>query len=434
MAMLRILHFADAHIDMANYGRHDPESGLPYRVLDFLKALDQIVERAISERVDLVIFAGDAYKDRTPAPTYQREWDRRIIRLSQAGIETILLVGNHDLSPALGRAHALQEYESLAVPHIHVADRAHFFPPAELNGIPLQVLALPWINRSNLIARQGLSTEKIEDIHEVIENSLSEIFANWFEQLDPNLPTILTAHGTVQGATYGGERSIMLGSDLILPKSLVTDSRLDYVALGHIHKFQDLNPNGYPAVVYPGSIERVDFGEMRDSKYFILANVARGKTTYTAEKLSGRRFLDYTASFSSEQDPQLPDPADLHARILAHLPQPGELTNAIVRLTLEYPRGWESLIDEAALRAYCAEAFDFHLVRRALIEARVRLPSSEAISTAAPTALLKLYWDTVKINPEEQTALERLSQEIIASVSASASESEIPQASQETHG
>jgi DNA repair protein SbcD/Mre11 len=83
---MRLLHFADAHIDMANYGRHDPETGLPLRVLDFLKSLDTIVDAAISERVDMVIFAGDAYKDRSPAPTFQREWGKRIIRLSQAKI------------------------------------------------------------------------------------------------------------------------------------------------------------------------------------------------------------------------------------------------------------------------------------------------------------------------------------------------------------
>ncbi|HEY4691886.1 MAG TPA: metallophosphoesterase, partial [Bellilinea sp.] len=98
--MIKVLHFADAHIDIANYGKHDPVSGLPYRVLDFLKALDTIVDAAIHEKVDLVIFAGDAYKDRTPAPTYQREWGKRIMRLSRAGILTLLLVGNHDLSPA----------------------------------------------------------------------------------------------------------------------------------------------------------------------------------------------------------------------------------------------------------------------------------------------------------------------------------------------
>jgi DNA repair protein SbcD/Mre11 len=95
---MRLLHFADAHIDMANYGRHDPETGLPLRVLDFLKSLDTIVDAAISEKVDMVIFAGDAYKDRSPAPTFQREWGKRIMRLSQAKIPTLLLVGNHDLS------------------------------------------------------------------------------------------------------------------------------------------------------------------------------------------------------------------------------------------------------------------------------------------------------------------------------------------------
>jgi tetratricopeptide (TPR) repeat protein len=102
--IMKILHFADAHIDMANYGRHDPETGLPLRVLDFLKSLDTIIDAAVSEKVDMVIFAGDAYKDRAPAPTFQREWGKRIIRLSQAKIPTLLLVGNHDLSPALGRA------------------------------------------------------------------------------------------------------------------------------------------------------------------------------------------------------------------------------------------------------------------------------------------------------------------------------------------
>jgi len=38
--MPKILHFADSHIDMANYGRQDPETGLSLRVMDFLKSLD----------------------------------------------------------------------------------------------------------------------------------------------------------------------------------------------------------------------------------------------------------------------------------------------------------------------------------------------------------------------------------------------------------
>ena len=81
---MKLLHFADAHIDMANYGRHDPETGLPLQRTQFSQWLDTIVDTAIDEKVDMVIFAGDAYKDRSPTPTFQREWGRRIIRLSQA--------------------------------------------------------------------------------------------------------------------------------------------------------------------------------------------------------------------------------------------------------------------------------------------------------------------------------------------------------------
>ena len=96
------------------------------RVMDFLKSLDEIVDSAIEEKVDLVIFAGDTYKDRSPAPTFQREWGRRIMRLSKAKIPTLLLVGNHDLSPALGRAHALDEFATLEVPHVRVLDKPEF--------------------------------------------------------------------------------------------------------------------------------------------------------------------------------------------------------------------------------------------------------------------------------------------------------------------
>ena len=82
---------------MSNYGRHDADTALPVRVMDFLRALDQIVDRAIDEKVDLLLFAGDAYKDRNTQPTFQREWGKRMMRLSQAGIPTLLLVGNHDV-------------------------------------------------------------------------------------------------------------------------------------------------------------------------------------------------------------------------------------------------------------------------------------------------------------------------------------------------
>ena len=251
---MRLLHFADAHIDMANYGRHDPETGLPFRVLDFLKSLDTIVDAAISEKVDMVIFAGDAYKDRSPAPTFQREWGKRIIRLSQAKIPTLLLVGNHDLSPAIGRAHAIQEFDTLQVPFIKVLDKPQFLTPSDLWDVPVQVIAMPWITRSGLMANLEMSAAEPSEVFSNLESRISSLIEEYINEADSNLPLILTAHASVEGATFGLERMVMLGSDLVLPISVVKDKRLDYVAMGHIHKPQDVNEGNHPPVIYPGSI------------------------------------------------------------------------------------------------------------------------------------------------------------------------------------
>jgi len=402
--MLRILHFADAHIDIAAHGRHDPQSGLPLRVLDFLKALDTIIDTAISERVDLVLFAGDAYKDRTPAPTFQREWGRRIMRLSSAGIPTLMLVGNHDLSPAVGRANALQEFDTLQVPHLRVIQRPSFLHPSDLEGLPLQVLALPWVSRSGLMASLQANNLDATQIYGELETRLSELVRQWLDHIDPSLPVILTAHASVQGAKYGAERSVMLGGDLVLSGSLVKDPRLDYVALGHIHKSQDVNSGAHPPVIYPGSIERVDFGEAADDKFFVIANINRGKTTIEWHQLEGRRFIDQTARITSEA---------MFQSLANILPSQEVLKDAIARLVVEYPRQWDPLLDEPALRRYAEGAFEFHLVRRPQLEARLRLPNDQTISSLTPLELLEKYLEVVNTNPDEIIVLEKLAEEIV---------------------
>ncbi len=411
--MIKVLHFADAHIDIANYGKHDPVSGLPFRVLDFLKALDTIVSAAIDEKVDLVIFAGDAYKDRTPAPTYQREWGKRIMRLSRAGIQTLLLVGNHDLSPATGRAHAMQEYDTLDVSNVKVLSKPTLLTPKDLGGLQVQVMALPWLSRSNFIAAGELSTAKIEKVDVKIDDTLARLVDELFQLVDPTLPLILTSHGSVQGATFGAERSVMLGNDLILPGSLVRDPRLDYVALGHIHKSQNLNENHHPPVIYPGSIERVDFGEAADDKFYVIARVERGHTEVEWRKLNGRRFIDRRADLTKIGSDGLPEADELMTAMLAALPTREHLRDAIVRLTIEYPRDWEPLIDEIALRKFAEEAFDFHLMRRPQSDKRIRLGEEEGISTLPPLDLLGLYWKTYGQDAGEVNELDVLARQII---------------------
>ncbi|MCD4801564.1 MAG: exonuclease SbcCD subunit D, partial [Anaerolineales bacterium] len=411
--MPKILHFADAHIDIANYGRRDPETGLPLRILDFLASLDEIINCAIKEEVDCVLFAGDAYKDRNPAPTFQREWGSRIMRLSQAGIPTILLVGNHDISPSIGRAHALTEFATLNVPHVLIVDKPCFLSSEELSrlcpegkSLDLQLIALPWLSRTGMMTALDLQTRDLDLIYQEMTKKLTNDIDNWLKKADPQLPIVLAAHASVEGAVFGGERSVSLGNDLVLPLALVQDHRLDYTALGHLHKKQNLNKGKHPPVVYPGSIERIDFGEAKDDKYFVIAEVNQGKTKLDWHKLENiRPFVDQYLKLTSKDK--------ITDQIKKTLPSSDLLKDAIIRLVLEYPRAWDPLIDESAIRELVKGSFEFHFVKQPQSKVRIRLPKDRVIGSLSPEELLDQYWKTSQTPEDEIESLNKLAQEII---------------------
>ena len=94
------------------------------------------------------------------------------------------------------------------------------------------------------------------------------------------------------------------------------------------------------------------------------------------------------------------------------LPDPADLSGAIVKLTVEYPRELDILIDESALRKYAETAFEFQLSRKPKVEARVRLPEGQTISSLSPLDLLDQYWRATKTGDAED--LQKLAVEIIS--------------------
>lgn len=403
--MIKILHFADAHIDMARQGQLDTKTGLPIRVMDFLKSLDTIVETAITEKVDLVVFSGDAYRDRTPAPTYQREWGRRMMRLSRAGIPTLLLIGNHDVSPAQTRAHAMQEYDTLSPEFLHVVSKPCLLGPEELDGVQVQVVAIPWITRSGLAASLNGGEGEARDLALEIENAIDNLIREFVQKLDPDLPTILAAHASVAGAKLGQERYIMIGRDVMLQPGLLRNPAFDYVALGHIHLFQNLNEGAQPPIVYPGSIERVDFGESNDIKGFVLAEIEKGNTRYQFRRLNTRPYIECYTQVSGEER--------LMDKLLEALPEAGEMKDAIVRLTIDFPRELEPLIDERRLQEKAVEAFQFVLYRRPSDRPRGRIGDSHETENLTPLELLDLYWKESHFTGIDRDQLKSLADGII---------------------
>jgi len=208
---------------------------------------------------------------------------------------------------------------------------------------------------------------------------------------------------------YGNERSVMLGRDMVLSPAIVKDKRLDYVALGHIHKHQNLNPDGHHPVIYPGSIERVDFGEINDEKIFISAQLEKGNTTtFQAIPLQGRKFISKTVTVS--------DADQVQEQIMRALPDSNDMADAIFRLILTYPRDWEPMIDAEAIRNACETAFEFHFVRRPISESRLRLPGDGLVGKMTHAQLLEKYWETVNTEPDEIKVLNDIAGEIIRAV------------------
>ncbi len=399
--MIRLLHFADLHLGIENYGRLDPETGLSSRAGDFLRAFDDVIEQAMAGDghgpVDLVLFAGDAFKTRDPNPTYQREFARRIHRLAVVEqIPVFLLVGNHDVPNAAGHADSLDIFRTLEVPGVTVARRPGLFTVTTRHG-PLQIVALPWVTRSALLARGEYRSASLDEINALLLERLQRIVDELLAQCDPAIPTIMTAHGTVQGAVFGAERSVMLGYDLVLPRSLVDHPQVSYVALGHIHKHQCVLES--PPVVYAGSPERIDFGEAREDKGFVWVEVvsAGAPATWRFQPRAARPFVHLRV----EADRGDPTAAVIAA--LAHQPLEGAIVRVVIHTTPEL----EPHIDYNQIHEALAPAFHVAgVVPEVHRPSRLRLSSDTgSVEALQPREALERYFIYRQVAPERLARL-----------------------------
>src|SRR5437879_5684661 len=325
---IRIAHLADTHIGMENYGRVNPETGLNQRLHDFLASLDQAVEGAIASSVDLVVFAGDIYKTRDPTPTHQREFARRIHRLTAAGIQVMLVAGNHDIPLSAGRATSVDIFRALEVASVTVARTLGTHLIQTRSG-PVQVLAFPWAVRSLVLAQPEFKNHTIAELNQAMIDLTRGKLRAEAEALDPQLPSVIVGHAHLFGAKIGAERLLTMGSDPMYDLQTFDVPGIDFVALGHIHKHQALS-YARPQVVYSGSIDRVDFGEQNEDKGWVLVQIPeKGKAEWEFRKVSARPFLTIEASVESDNATE--DVVRAIARVA------DQLADAVVRVRIDVP-------------------------------------------------------------------------------------------------
>jgi len=406
---MKILHFADLHLGVETYGRVDPASGMSSRLLDFLSALDQMVDYAIENSIDLVLFCGDAYKSREPSQTQQREFAKRISRLSTSNIPTFLLVGNHDLHNAVGRATSTEIFDTLAIKNIYVSNRPDIHQIPTASGT-IQIVSLPWLRRNALLSREETKNLSLDQMKEKLQEVLTSVILDSIPRLDPALPAILAAHVWVTGAQTGTEKQMTIGQEHALLLSNVARPAFDYVALGHIHRHQVLSDS--PPVVYAGSLERLDFGDEEDDKGFYMVDIesdpvtGKRQVSFDFHPLNGRRFLTINATL----EPQDTDPTTTVLRKIAE--QADRVGDAIVRLNISLPAQLDGQLRDSEIRDALKEAHYLTIAREIPRETRLRLGSWTA-EEITPLDALKAYLEASQVSPERAKVLLEYGEKLI---------------------
>jgi exonuclease SbcD len=350
--MIKFIHTADVHFGMENYGKIDQKTGIHSRLLDFNKALNFCIDRGIEEKIDFFLFAGDAYKTANPSPTQQRLLMRSLLRLHKENIPVIVVVGNHDNPLSFGKANALDIFGEMPLDGFHVIGKPTIVT-LETKGGPVQIVGIPWPTRNTIAMSQQHLYKSARDITDYISKSVTTIISNFAQKLDPSIPSVLSGHLTVSSGIFSGsEKRAIYGNDpLFLPSQLAIPP-FDYVALGHLHRHQNLNPQGYPAVVYSGSIERVDFGERKEDKGFCLVTIEKkGSTSYQFIKTPMRPFVQIEVRLEA---------GDGQTEQLIEEIKKYDIQDAVVKILYHIPAGKKDRVDLPTVQRACSQAI--HLV------------------------------------------------------------------------
>tara|TARA_B100000809_G_scaffold49134_1_gene43994 strand:+ start:14928 stop:16073 length:1146 start_codon:yes stop_codon:yes gene_type:complete len=351
-----------------------------------LTSFDELVDYAIDEKADLVLVCGDAYKSRNPTQTHQREFVKRISRLAQKGIQVFLVAGNHDSPNVPGPATTLDIFSTLEIENVHVASELKTEVIKTPNG-NIQIISLPWIRKGDFMSLSEYNQLSNENLNKAIEEKLIAGLNKEIENLDSSLPSILASHVSVDLAKTSSEKSMTLGKDYILPTKSLANSNLDYVALGHVHRHQVLNDD--PPVVYSGSLERIDFGEEKDSKGFCAITISTSTDnrnrieSYKFVEVNARRFK--TISIVIEDTDKYPND-----KILSEI-EKHEIKDAIVQVIVDVHASRYREVSEKIIREKLSKAHFIAAVRKNVISESKNRLGKELHESVPPMEALEAF-------------------------------------------
>ncbi|PIO48349.1 MAG: hypothetical protein CMR00_05310 [[Chlorobium] sp. 445] len=330
-----------------------------------------MVQKALEEEIDLFLFCGDAYKEPQPTPTEQRIFACALRPLLDKGIPTVFVIGNHDYSNTAGRVNALQIF-----PDLH--DKVYLFQDRIVKTLRqnLEKLGLSGYlgPRENMLAGQKENLGKTpEELNALVHEYYANFIENEAEKIrNKNLPypAILAAHIHVADAIISEGSERIKSRDPIFNVAALAKREFSYVALGHIHKHQDLNEgaveHGEPPVVYSGSIERITFSEEKDPKGFVIVEFDEHKrATYRHVQTPARPMQTIKINIKEKGD------HEVMQEILSTL-SCCDTKDAIVRINIECKKNQQRLVDlveiKKALSCFNLSTIEFNVHQEKSVE------------------------------------------------------------------
>jgi exonuclease SbcD len=286
---MKIGIFSDCHL--GPYGDQVNPDGQNARQADMIATLNRIVDGMLAENVDLVLFGGDAFKTARPTPAMVYAFGAALQRFAERAC-VVCIPGNHDMTKG-GEGDALQCLEWLdgvrvyRRPHIvevaGTGDMVGFVHPG--HGGDVQILTLPYPNKHYLMSREEFKGLSPTEVNTKMEELMARMLSDLASKLDPDIPSILLGHLALDLAKAGSDNQFMAERDICLRTADIPDN-IDWVFLGHVHKFQRVHrvgewdifadnslSTGHDDEAYVhvlGSTDQVSFGEENEGKYWHL--------------------------------------------------------------------------------------------------------------------------------------------------------------------
>ncbi|UCE13821.1 MAG: exonuclease subunit SbcD [Candidatus Heimdallarchaeota archaeon] len=266
--MAKILFVSDVHIGIRYSYRVDLRTGISERTLDFVKALARVVDYAIKEQIDVFVICGDLFDRVTIGPTLLRIVRERIWQpLIAAEIPIILIGGNHDSPQIIEKGSPFGEVSLIPNSIAVRTPQKHEFT-VHSTGERIGFVLLPYMTATQAVTYvETIMGEQIDREVQMIRSQ--ELFKETIKKYVTSLDTetkIIVGHFYVHGSKIGViPYPDRIHHEFVMKKDMLPLDEIDLAVFGHIHTTQTLYEG---KVLVPGSLERVDFGEINEEKGF----------------------------------------------------------------------------------------------------------------------------------------------------------------------